>query len=153
MRVVKRVLFAVFLGVFFGFAGCDPPMPDDLPSLIEYMNSDAQEYHVNAANKVAEVYGEEGLLHVLREGPLKARYRAARWLWRFPSDQVEQALIEVVTTETDPFLRTQALYSLKHVGTPKALPAVEAATRATDERVAFTAREALASIESRNRTR
>jgi hypothetical protein len=130
---------------------CGPDLPDDLPALMDLMNRDDMEYHVNASNKVSEVYGKDGLLYVLRNGRRKARYRAARWLWRFPGDDVEQALCHIVDDDSDSFLRIQALFSLERLGTERAMPTVEIATHDSDELVASSARDALWEIQSRAR--
>jgi HEAT repeat protein len=117
------------------------------------MNSNDQTTSVNASNKVSEMYGSDGLLRVLREGQSTARSKAARWLWRFPGDEVERSLIEIVEREKDDFLRIQALYSLEEIGTERAVPALEIATHDRDERVAAKARDAMAAIRSRVRVR
>jgi hypothetical protein len=145
-RTTARVTTGAVLALV---VGCGPDLPDDLPALMELMNRDDQDYHVNASNKVSEVYGKEGLLYVLRNGRRKARYRAARWLWRFPDTEVERELLEIVRTEGDNFLRIQALYSLGRMGTLRALETLEAATRDPDDLIAMSARDALSAIRSR----
>lgn len=151
IKVDRRVIAKWISGsiAFLGLAACGPRLPDDLPTLMTLMNSNDQATSVNASNKVSEMYGSNGLLRVLREGQSTARAKAARWLWRFPGDEVEQSLIQVVETETDDFLRVQALSSLEKLGTDRALPAIEAATHDPDEHVASSAREAVSAIRSR----
>src|SRR5262245_9943089 len=63
--------------------GCGPRLPNDLPSLMRLMESNDETTGVDASNKVSTQFGKDGLLRVLRDGDLRARARAARWLWRF----------------------------------------------------------------------
>jgi HEAT repeat protein len=107
-------------------------------------------YSVNASNKVAELYGKDGLLHVLRNGQQKARYKAARWLGRFRGEDVEEELLKIVVEESDPFLRIQALYSLGRVGTTRALDALADTAEDSDESIARNARDAITAIRLRS---
>jgi hypothetical protein len=126
-------------------------MPNDLPTLMNLMNSTDMTTSVNAANKISDLFGKDGLLEVLREGQPMARAKAARWLWRFPGDDVEAALCNVVDSDADSFLRVQALSSLGNMGTARAVPSVEVATHDQDLLVASSARDALWEIQSRER--
>jgi HEAT repeat protein len=146
----KRIVTAVYLLLMIVVCtACEPQMPNDLPSLMEAMNSNSETISVNASNKVSENFGREGLLTVLRTGGPMAKARAARWLWRFPNDEVEQALVLIVENERDSFLRSQALQTLGETGTSKALPVVEAASRSPDQLVSFSATDAMRLIRGR----
>jgi hypothetical protein len=131
-------------------SGCSrPPLPDDLISLMRLMNSNDETTSVNASNKVSERFGKDGLLRVLEEGELRARARAARWLWPYAAPDVEQALVYVVTTEKDSYLRVQALWSLADMGSENALPVVDKAAAEQDSDVAQMAVKAGEAIRAR----
>jgi uncharacterized protein YidB (DUF937 family) len=86
--------------VFFGLVACEPTLPDDLPSLINSMNSNYEATAVVVSNKVAKAFGRSGLLQALKSGGPTARTMAATWLGRFPDKEVEHALIEVLIIST-----------------------------------------------------
>lgn len=76
---------------------------------------------------------------------------AARWLWRYADTDVEQALLNVVTTESDSYLRVQALWSLTDMGSARALPVVDKAGTDQDQEVARMAAKAGVAIRAREK--
>jgi uncharacterized protein (DUF433 family) len=80
----------------FPLAACEPPVPNDLPSLMRLMNDNYETIAVAAVNKVSARYGKAGLLQVLKEGRSGASGLAGRYLANFPDPEVETALIAAV---------------------------------------------------------
>jgi HEAT repeat protein len=132
-----------------GTAACEPRLPDDLPALIQLMNSNDETISVNSTNKVWKNYGKEGLVRALEIGHPTARARAAFRLRNFANADTEQRLMESAEHDADAFVRTQALWSLQEIGTELALPTVDKATNDRDALAARTAREAAAAIRAR----
>ncbi len=130
-------------------SACGPRLPDDLPTLIQLMNSNDETISVDSTNKVWKNYGKEGLVRALEVGQPTARARAAFRLRNFADVDTEQTLIDRVTRDGDAFVRTQALWSLQEIGTERSLPVVDKATRDPDPLAARTAREAAAAIRAR----
>lgn len=129
---------------------CEPHLPDDLPSLIDSMNSNSETTAVAASNKVAKVFGKSGLLQALGTGGPTARTMAATWLGQFPDKDVEDALIGVLTQGDEPYVQISALSTLKRIGTAAALPAIERAMKDPDTSVAGMARDAASTIRARS---
>ena len=131
-------------------SACGPTLPDDLPSLIQLMNRDSETISVNSTVKVRKLYGKAGLLRALREGQPTARARAAFRLRDFPNVEIEQVLMGTAANDGDAFVRVQALWSLKEIGTEQALAVVERAAKDQDPLAARTARDAAAAIRTRS---
>jgi HEAT repeat protein len=129
--------------------GCEPSLLDDLPRLIQLMNSNNETISVDSTNKVWKKYGKDGLMRALEIGQPTARARAAFRLRNFADADTERMLIERVENDTDAFVRTQAVWSLEEIGTERSLPAVDKATHDPDPLAARTAREAAAAIRAR----
>jgi len=147
MRLIRHWLVVCLIAV--ATAGCGPDLPDDLDALTALMNSNNQTVRVNASNKVADVYGKDGLLVVLGQGEAGARGRAAQLLRHFPDREVEQRLVNIVRTDSDPYVRSQALCSLAKVGSVTALPVAQAAAGDAEPQVSYCAEEAVAGIRTR----
>lgn len=137
----------LILGVTAG--ACAASLPDDLPGLVRLMNDNDVPLSWSATNKVADRYGQEGLLWALAEGRPKARGLAARALQWFPSDKVEVVLSERALRERDSWTLVQILMTLGQTGSEKAAVAVRENVDQSDAVVATTAREALRKIEQR----
>jgi HEAT repeat protein len=136
--------------LFVCMSGCEPRLPDDLPTLIELMSRNSQTVSVNATIKVWKLHGKAGLLRALREGQPRARARAAFRLRDLPDAEVEQVLMDSAVNDADSEVRVQALWSLEEIGTGRALPVVERATKDGDPDVARKARDAAAAIRRRS---
>ena len=145
-RATATALFAALV------SACGPELPDDLPQLIRLMNENNQTISVNSTNRVWRQYGADGLLQALREGEATARAMAAYRLRSVPGQGVEEALMNTARRDPDGFVRTQAVWTLEEIGTTRALPAVEAATRDADPQVARMARSASDAIRTRTAT-
>jgi HEAT repeat protein len=143
----------VFLLLLVGAISCHEPLPEDLPSLTRLMNDNNETTSVAATNKVAIVYGRTGLLQSLKDGGPAARTMAAAWLFRFPGDDVQAALLKAVDSSDEVSVRLNALVTLKRIGTASSLPAIDHATHDSDSSVARTAADTARAIRLRGAAR
>jgi hypothetical protein len=117
------------------------------------MNGNSETVTVAAANKVAKIYGKQGLLEVMKRGGPTARSMAARWLVNYSDQEVERSLIEVLRNGDESYVVVRVLWTLKDIGTPAALPAVSRAAATGDSSVADMARQAEEAIRLRSLSR
>jgi HEAT repeat protein len=143
----------VFLLLLVSAISCQEPLPDDLPSLTSRMNSNSETTAVAAANKVARVYGKEGLLHVLSNGGPTARTMAAGSLARFPGEDVQSALLKAVASNDEGSVRVRALMALERIGTANSLAVIERASDDPDSSVAEVASRTAKAIRRRSAAR
>jgi hypothetical protein len=101
----------VWLSVILVSIGCEPALPDDLPSLLRSMDSNRETTAVAASNKVAKKFGQVGLLKALGDGGPSTKMTAARQLVRFPSGEVEHALVVALRTPNEPNVRIAVLWT------------------------------------------
>lgn len=124
-------------------------LPDDLPSLIVVMDGNDFPASSDATIKVWRTFGKRGLFEAIRVGGDHARGMAAFRLQQCRDEDCETVLVNVLRGDRDAFVRTQATWSLRVVGTVRSLEALRAATREADPWVVTLASEAEAAIRAR----
>ena len=71
-------------------------LPDDVPSILEVMQTNDATLSHRAGQKLIEVAGQEGLLTALRHSDSRVRCEAARQIQAFPSERARVALEQVL---------------------------------------------------------
>jgi HEAT repeat protein len=146
VTAVARVVVAACV---VSVASCSWTLPDDLPHLIQAMESSDVTTSVNATVKVWRVYGKNGLFEAIQAGGPRTRGRAAFRLQSCRDEDCEAMLVKVLRHDEDGFARKQAAMSLKVVGTERALPVLAEAQKDPDPRVAELAAEAADAVRAR----
>jgi len=145
---LKQMTVGVLAALFL--AACEPSLPSDLPGLIRSMGVHDMRVSWHAGDKVAKLYGKDGLLQALHDENAYARAKAAMFLARFPVPDVEAALV-MSAADPDTHVRMWTAYALGELSSPTVTPVLQRLATDPQEVVRIRATEALGKVQNRGR--
>lgn len=147
--MTPKVAVALLLcaAVAGGFA-CRRQLPNDLPGLMELMGSNDMGVNFDAARRVDQLFGKDGLLEALKQDNANTRAVAAHFLMNHPAPDIQAALLKA-TWDSDEYVRMWAVFSLGKIGDHEIIGRVKDLAADPSEKVSRRAKEALEELNSR----